>query len=56
MEQTENGWDVYFSEKKDKVGLMHYNDEAAACKGMKNEIRKMMELIYGLTWAEERQI
>ena len=33
---------------------MHYNDEASACRSMKNEIRKMMEMIYGLTWAEER--
>ena len=54
MEKTENGWDVYFSEKKDKVGVIHYNDEASACKGMKNEVRKLMELIYGLTWVEDR--
>ena len=51
MEKTDDGWDVFFSEKKKKVGVLHYKDEASACSGMKNEIRKLMELIYGLTWS-----
>ncbi|GEM_PF-387119 len=48
------GWDVYFSEKKDKIGLVHYEDEPSACQGMKNEIRKMMEVMYGMTWIPDR--
>lgn len=53
MEKCRDGWDVFFSEKKKKVGLMHFNDEASACRSMKNELRKMMELMYGLTWKYE---
>ena len=52
MEKTESGWEVFFSENKNKVGLTHYFDEASACAGMKNEMRKLMELLYGMTWAE----
>ena len=33
---------------------MHFKDEGSACAGMKNELRKMMELMYGLTWAPEK--
>ncbi len=50
MEKSRSGWDVFFSEKKQKIGLMHYDDEASACICMKNEIRKLMEVMYGLTW------
>ena len=50
MEKSSEGWDVFFSEKKKKVGLMHFSDEASACRSMKDELRKMMELMYGLTW------
>ena len=53
LEKTENGWDVFFSEKKQRIGVMHYSDEASACRGMMNEIRKCMEQVYGLTWAPE---
>ena len=53
LEKSENGWDVFFSENREKVGLLHYDDEASACLSMKNEMRKMMELLYGLTWAPE---
>jgi len=51
MEKSESGWDVFFSEKKRKIGLMHYDDEESACLSMKNEMRKLMETMYGLTWA-----
>ncbi len=53
LEKTDSGWDVFFSEKKDKVGLLHFEDESSACLSMKNEIRKMMEIIYGMTWVPE---
>ena len=51
MEKAGDGWDVFFSEKKKKIGVMHFSDEASACRSMKNEVRKLMELVYGLTWA-----
>jgi len=51
MEQSGSGWQVFFSEHKQKVGLMSFKDEASACQGMKDEIRKLMEQMYGLTWA-----
>ncbi|MBP3902142.1 MAG: hypothetical protein J6D53_11950 [Blautia sp.] len=53
MEKTDSGWEVFFSDNRDKVGLTQYNDEASACKGMKDEIRKLMELVHGMTWAEK---
>ncbi|MDO4647564.1 MAG: hypothetical protein Q4B26_02855 [Eubacteriales bacterium] len=53
IEQTKDGWDVFFSEKKEKVGVLHYQDEESACTRMKEEIRKIMESMYGLTWAQE---
>ena len=31
--------------------LMRYEDENSACMSMKNEMRKLMESVYGLTWA-----
>ena len=51
MEKSGDGWDVFFSEKKKRVGTLHYADEESACLSMKNEIRKLMEAMYGLTWA-----
>ena len=51
LEETEDGWEVFFSEKKEKIGLLQYEDENSACLSMKNEIRKLMESLYGLTWA-----
>ena len=50
MDQDSEGWNVYFSEHKQKVGLLHFNDEESACAAMKNEIRKLMEVMYGVTW------
>ncbi len=53
MEKSENGWEVFFSEHKKKIGVMHFADEASACAGMKNELRKLMEQMYGVTWFSE---
>ena len=53
LEKSDAGWDLYFSDHKMRIGLTHYSDEASACAGMKNELRKLMELMYGLTWAPE---
>ena len=50
LEQSGNGWDVYFSEHKEKIGVTHYDDETSACFGMRNEIRKLMEILYGMTF------
>ncbi|MBQ9065748.1 MAG: hypothetical protein IJ123_09915 [Blautia sp.] len=52
MEKTDSGWEVFFSDNKEKVGLSRYNDEASACRGMKNEMNKLMKLMYGMTWAD----
>ena len=46
----ENMWEVYFSEKKNKIGLMQFATENEACQHMMDEIRKVMEQIYGITW------
>jgi hypothetical protein len=54
LDKTENGWAVYFQDKKDKIGLMNFVDEASACNRMKDELRKLMEQLYGLTWAAAR--
>ena len=51
LEKTGDGWDIFFSENKDRIGTVHCADEASACLRMKDEIRKLMELMYGLTWA-----
>ena len=45
----ENMWEVYFSEKKNKIGLMQFATENEACQHMMDEIRKVMEQIYGIT-------
>ena len=47
---SENKWEVYFSEKKNKVGLMQFATENEACQHMMDEIRKVMEQVYGVTW------
>ena len=43
-------WEVYFSEGKTKIGLMHFSTESEACQRMKEEVRKVMEQVYGLSW------
>ncbi len=50
LDKTENGWQVFFQDKKEKIGVMNFVDEAAACNSMKDELRKLMEQLYGITW------
>lgn len=52
LEQVSDGWDVFFKDQKQKVGLMHFGDENSACDMMKDEIRKLMESVYGITWVK----
>lgn len=47
---SNDGWDVYFSEKKNKIGLMHFFTENDACQYMKEEVCKVMEQVYGMSW------
>ncbi len=54
MDKTENGWAVWFQDKKEKIGVLNFVDEASACNRMKDEVRKLMEQLYGLTWAAAR--
>ena len=46
----QNSWEVYFSEKKNKIGLMQFATESEACQRMKEEVCKVMEQLYGLSW------
>ena len=46
----ENLWEVYFSEKKKKIGLMQFAPENEACQHMMDESRKVMEQVNGITW------
>ena len=50
ISREKNGWDVYFSEGKSRIGLMHFASESEACQRMKDEVRKVMEQLYGLSW------
>jgi len=45
-----NFWEVYFMDHKEKIGLMKFTDENSACLKMKDELRKIMETIYEITW------
>jgi len=45
-----NTWELYFKDKKDKVGLLSFSTENEACARMKEEVLKLMEQIYGLSW------
>ncbi|WP_026508668.1 hypothetical protein [Butyrivibrio sp. MC2013] len=51
LEKCGEYWEVFFRDHKKKLGLIRYKDEKSACEGMMNEIRKLMESIYGITWA-----
>ncbi len=53
---TRNGdfWEVYFMDHKEKVGLMKFADENSACLKMKEELRKIMESIYEVTWLPKK--
>ncbi len=51
LSMNEGGsYDVYFSEKKDKIGLMSFATENEACQKMMDEVCKVMESLYGVTW------
>ncbi len=54
LDRTKDGWAVYFQDKKEKIGIMNFVDEASACNRMKDELRKLMELMYGLTFTSAR--
>ena len=54
LDKTESGWTVFFQDNKDKVGVMNFVDEASACNRMKDELRKLMEQLYGVTWVPAR--
>ena len=43
-------WELYFRDKKEKVGLLRFSTENEACLRMKEEVLKLMEQIYGLSW------
>ena len=48
----QDSWEVYFSEKKRKIGRMQFATESEACQHMMDEVRKVMEQVYGITWKE----
>lgn len=50
MDKTKEGWCIFFQDKKGPVGTESFPDEASACRRMKEEIRILMEQIYGVTW------
>ena len=48
LEKREEGWQVYFSDEKERIGILSFAAESEACNRMKEEIEKVMELVYGL--------
>ncbi len=50
INSCKDGWEVYFSEGKSKIGLMRFATESEACQRMKEEVCKVMEQLYGLSW------
>ena len=50
MEKAKNGYEIYFSDHKEKVGLLHFATESEACQCMKEEISKLMVSLYGLSF------
>ena len=50
MGRTKKGCEIYFSDKKKKIGLMQFASESEACIRMKEEVLKLMEQVYGLSW------
>lgn len=50
LTKSKGVWEVYFFDHKKKIGLMSYDDENSACQSMKEELRKIMESIYEITW------
>ena len=54
LDKTADGWAVFFPDNKDRIGVLNFVDEASACNRMKDELRKLMEQLYGITWAPAR--
>lgn len=50
MTKNKDFWEVYFLDHKQKIGLMKFTDENSACLSMKEELRKIMESFYEITW------
>ncbi len=48
MDRSREGWEIYFLEHGQKIGLMRFSTESEACLRMKEEICKLMEALYGL--------
>ncbi|MDO4285782.1 MAG: hypothetical protein Q4C60_10680, partial [Eubacteriales bacterium] len=42
LEKAKDGYEIYFSDHKQKVGLLHFATENEACQRMKEEVRKML--------------
>ena len=51
LDKTDKCWAVFFQDNKERIGVMNFVDEASACNTMKDELRKLMEQLYGITWA-----
>jgi hypothetical protein len=47
-------WELYFMDHKEKVGLMKFTDENSACLKMMDELRKIMESVYEITWLPKK--
>ena len=54
LTKSGNLWELYFSDHKEKIGLMRFTDENTACMRMKEELRKIMESVYEITWLPKR--
>lgn len=54
MTKSGDFWEIFFLDHKEKIGLMRFTDENIACQKMKEELRKLMESIYGITWIHGR--
>lgn len=51
MEQVADGWNIYYAERHNKVGLLHFATESEACEAMREQIGKVMQALYGLQFA-----
>ncbi|MBR4278482.1 MAG: hypothetical protein IKQ28_08600 [Lachnospiraceae bacterium] len=54
LEKNGNGFDIFFCDNKKKIGLIHVKTEFEACKVMKEEMRKLMLSLYGISWNMNR--
>ncbi len=51
LEHVKDGWNVFFADQKEKVGLLHFQTEAAACEALKEQVDKVMQALYGVRFA-----